>query len=96
MEQGLAKKLIELLVGQGVELDESIRWVQQEASPEEAKRYKEAVATLLTTSLVEILNPLWREHPTLVPEGIATVPKGNPECAIHGKVGLGGQGDENQ
>lgn len=47
---------------------------RQKSSEAEAEEYAVAVASALAEILVEVLNPLYRSHPDLAPEG-NTVPR---------------------
>ncbi len=64
-----AKKVNELLVQCLTNLNESARLVQVEASEEEFKGYRRAVGAVMGELLLEVLNPLYSEHPELKPDG---------------------------
>jgi hypothetical protein len=67
MTKNTAKVLSDLMVSMGKELNESLRTVQQKESEGDFKRYREAVSKMMTTMLVEVMNPLYAEHPDLKP-----------------------------
>ena len=62
-----AKRISELMLAFGAKLDESLGRIKQEESEEEFKRYRTAVSKLMTTMLLEVMNPLYAEHPDLKP-----------------------------
>ncbi|XXF79496.1 hypothetical protein P2318_07005 [Myxococcaceae bacterium GXIMD 01537] len=62
-----AKMLSELMVAMGAQLNESLRLVQETESEEEFKRYREVVSRLMTIMLVDVMNPVYAEHPGLRP-----------------------------
>ena len=62
-----AKAISELMVSMGAQLNESIRLVQSTEDDAEFKRYRDSVSKLMTTMLLEIMNPLYAEHPDLKP-----------------------------
>jgi hypothetical protein len=63
-----AKKVNELLVQCLSNLNESARLVQVEASDEEFKD-RRAVGAVMGELLLEVLNPLYSEHPDLKQDG---------------------------
>ena len=70
MRKEVARSVSDLMVKFGAELDESVARVKRDASSAEFERYREAVSKLMFTMLVEIMNPLYAEHPDLKPEGL--------------------------
>jgi hypothetical protein len=48
-------------------LDESYQQVEQTGTPDDVAAYKRAIGRILTPVFVEVLNPLYREHPGLKP-----------------------------
>lgn len=53
-----------------VRIDRSILTVQENCSPEEFKTYRLAAAKVLGEMLLEVMNPLYAEHPDLKPSGL--------------------------
>lgn len=51
------------------QLDASLIKVQQNCSEEEFNAYRYAVAHILAEALFQMVNPLYKEHPELKPEG---------------------------
>src|SRR5262245_6157568 len=70
MEMTTARTISQLLLDVSGELNESVRVAKDGCSPEEFLSYRGKVAEILTFILFEILNPLFREHPELKPEGL--------------------------
>jgi hypothetical protein len=67
MTNTTAKAISELMVSVGAHLNESIRLVQSTEDDVEFKRYRDSVSKIMTTMLMEIMNPLYTEHPELKP-----------------------------
>ncbi len=67
MTNTTAKAISELMVSMGARLNESVRLVQATEDDSEFKRYRDSVSKLMTVMLLEIMNPLYAEHPDLKP-----------------------------
>jgi hypothetical protein len=67
MTKTTAKALSELMLSIGASLDASISAVQSTESDAEFRKYRDSVSKILTTMLLEIMNPLYAEHPDLKP-----------------------------
>lgn len=67
MTKTTAKAVSELMLSIGASLDESLRTVQKSESEVDFKRYRDSISKLLTTMLMEIMHPLYAEHPDLKP-----------------------------
>jgi hypothetical protein len=65
--QLIARQVSDLMIEFSARLDGSILTVQEQCSPEEFKVYRLAVAKVLGEVLLEVLNPLYAEHPDLKP-----------------------------
>lgn len=87
MEKELAERLANLAAKVTEELGESVGWVNDACSEDEALYYRRAIATILTELLTRVMNPIYRAHPELAPPGM-TIPTGAPSCRIHGQVGF--------
>jgi len=66
----VARQISDLMVDFSGRLDASILTVQEQCSPEEFQVYRRAVARVLGEMLLEIMNPLYAEHPSLRPPGL--------------------------
>lgn len=53
------------------QLEESIRKIQNNASPDELREYRHWVGYVIHEILVKILNPLYKRHPDLKPPRLA-------------------------
>jgi hypothetical protein len=63
-----ARQISDLMVSVGASLDKSLSMVKDTESEAAFKKYRETVSKLLTTMLLEIMNPIYAEHPDLKPE----------------------------
>ena len=66
----MAQQISELMLEYSERINESILLVQQKCSHEEFKAYRLAAAKVMGEMLLEVMNPLYREHPDLKPEGL--------------------------
>ena len=91
MKKDVAAKISDLMQRYGNELNQSVGLVEENCSEAAWMEYRDAVAKLLTTALIDIMNPIYRQYPDLTPDAlVGTVPTG--ACRIYGKVGFGGTG----
>jgi hypothetical protein len=67
MKKELAAQLSTLMLEYGAKLDPSVELVTANGSEQEALRYKRAVGRIMGEMLVEIMNPIYAEHPDLKP-----------------------------
>ena len=67
MDKAIAKRVSALMLEYGAKLDESISLVMAHCNEEEFKRYRQSVGHILGYMLLEIMNPLYDEHPDLKP-----------------------------
>jgi hypothetical protein len=66
----VAQHISDLMIEFGGRLDSSIQVVAGRCSQEELQVYKRAVGKVLGEMLLEIMNPLYRVHPSLKPQGL--------------------------
>jgi hypothetical protein len=52
------------------QLDESVAAVKRTCPPEEFESYRRTVGKILSQVLLDVLNLLYAEHPTLKPPGL--------------------------
>jgi hypothetical protein len=64
--EGVSKLMLEF----GGRLDDSIATVRHGCSDAEFRAYRLAVGKVLGEMLLEIMNPIYREHPDLKPIGL--------------------------
>lgn len=67
MNDETAKKICMLMLDISVKLNESVHLAQYGAPPEEFSTYRAHVGSLIGHIYTDILSPLYREHPSLVP-----------------------------
>jgi hypothetical protein len=65
--QKIAKQISDLMLEFGARLDGSVLLVKNGCSEEEPIIYRSAVGELMGNMLTEIMNPLYKCHPTLKP-----------------------------
>jgi hypothetical protein len=63
----VAKQISDLMVEFQSRLDSSIVTVEEKCSSEEFDAYRRAVGKIMGEMLLEVLNPLYVEHPLLKP-----------------------------
>jgi hypothetical protein len=62
----IARQISDLMIEIGGRLDRSVLVLQQQCSPEESRVYGRAIGQVLG-DMLDILNPLYEEHPSLKP-----------------------------
>lgn len=67
MKKDVADVINRLMVDYGAKLNESVRLVMETSSAEEFETYRTAVGQIMGTMLIDIMNPIYREHPELKP-----------------------------
>lgn len=67
MNKDVAETINRLMLEFGAKLDGSVKLVMDSGSAEEFETYRMAVAQIMGTMLVDIMNPIYREHPELKP-----------------------------
>ncbi|MDI1446316.1 hypothetical protein [Polyangium sp. 6x1] len=67
MKRDVAEAINKLMLEYGAKLDESVRIVMESCSPSEFESYRAAVGQIMGTMLVDVMNPIYREHPDLKP-----------------------------
>lgn len=67
MKKDVAAKINTFMLAYGAELDHSVKLVTDTASAEEFEAYRAAIAKIMGTMLVDIMNPIYKEHPDLKP-----------------------------
>lgn len=66
----IAKQISDLMLEYGARLDESVLLIRNNCSEDELKAYRRAVGDIMGTMLTEVMNPLYKRHPTLKPKGL--------------------------
>lgn len=67
--ESVASDVAQLMLECTTRLDGSVALVQEKCSHEEFNAYRLAVGKVLGEILLEVLNPLYEEHPELKPSG---------------------------
>jgi len=67
MKRDVAEAINKLMLEYGAKLDESVRFVMESCSPSEFEAYRKAVGQIMGTMLLDVMNPIYREHPDLKP-----------------------------
>lgn len=68
MEKVVASKINELMLEYSAKLTESLRLVHETCTDKEYVAYRAVVAKLLGDMLLDVMNPIYAEHPDLKPE----------------------------
>jgi hypothetical protein len=69
-DEEVAKQVSDLMAGVCRRIEESLRLVQEKCSEEEFLRYQRAAASVMGYAYMDVLRPLYHEHPSLKPEGM--------------------------
>lgn len=67
MKKDVAETISKLMLEYGAKLDSSVKLVMDTSSADEFEAYRTAVGQIMGTMLVDIMNPIYREHPDLKP-----------------------------
>lgn len=68
LDRERASQILELMLEFARKLDESVRLVQTEAPNDAFDQYRASVGKLMGVMLLDIMNPIFDEHPDLKPE----------------------------
>jgi hypothetical protein len=70
MEHNVAKEITELMLKINGEINNSLFIVQESSDEVSYGRYKAAAANIMGEILIEILNPIFKQYPDLIPDGL--------------------------
>lgn len=70
----VAKKVSDILLQCGKELDASVLLVKENCTEEELNVYRKAIGKVMGELLIQVMNPLYRSHPEIKPSELH-VPK---------------------
>lgn len=73
MKRDIAETINNLMLEYGAKLDESVRLVMENCGKDEFDRYRSAVGQMMGTMLLDVMNPIYREHPDLKPPQLEDV-----------------------
>ncbi len=68
MNKQVASEIINLMVEFGSKLNHSITDIQDNCTEEEFNNYRKAVGKLMGNMLLDVMNPIFDEHPELKPD----------------------------
>jgi hypothetical protein len=68
MNRELAGEIVTILIAQSRELNDALLKIQQECEEEEFVFYRLSFGKVMGYMLTDILNPIFKEHPDLIPE----------------------------
>lgn len=66
-DNAVARQISEMMIEISGRLDRSVTTVKERCSSEEFETYRRAVGHIMGEMLLEVLNPLYAEHPSLKP-----------------------------
>jgi hypothetical protein len=67
----VAKEISLLMLEYGAKLDASVALVQQTCGEAELRAYKQAIGILMGDMLMNVMNPLYAQHPDLKPRELS-------------------------
>ena len=67
-DEDIAKEISQLMIEYGAKLDASVALVRQQCSAVEFEVYRRAVGTIMGDMLLNVMNPLYKEHRHLKPK----------------------------
>ncbi len=67
-DEDIAQKISQLMLEYGKRIDESISLVKDHCSKEEFETYRKAAGKIMGDMLLEVMNPIYKEHPDLKPK----------------------------
>jgi hypothetical protein len=70
MKIDVAEKLSVLMLQINAQLNDSVAFVRDHSTEKDFEVYRRAVGNVMGTIIDEISNPLYKEHASLVPDGL--------------------------
>jgi hypothetical protein len=70
MQKDAAKFVCDLMLECGRKLDQSLVQVKDACSTEEYETYRRTVGALMGTMFLDVMRPIYAEHPELEPEDL--------------------------
>lgn len=70
-DKDIAKEVNQLMLEYGAKLDMSVARVKQKCSAVEFEAYRKAVGKIMGYMLLDVMNPLYENHPDLKPKDLA-------------------------
>jgi hypothetical protein len=69
-DREVAKGVSELMLEIGSLLNRSVTTVQEHCSESETNQYRKIVGVIMGEMLLEVMNPIYRDHPDLKPPSL--------------------------
>jgi hypothetical protein len=69
-DPSVAKRVSDLMLEIGDRVNESIAEIRTACPPDEFANYRRAAGAVMAEILLQVLNPLYRDHPSLRPPGL--------------------------
>ncbi len=66
-DEAIARQISELMLDFGARLDQSVKMVEDNCTPEEFAVYRRSVGAIMAEMLLGVMNPLYADHPALKP-----------------------------
>jgi hypothetical protein len=79
MDLKVAEKISILMLQLNSKLDDSIAYVRDHCSQEEFEEYRRAAGKIMGAILLDIEEPIFKEHPSLLPDGLGGPNKIDPK-----------------
>lgn len=76
MQREIASEILALMMEYSGKFDRSLSHVMNTCSNEEFLKYRKAVGWILGTMFVDIMTPIFKEHPDLEPESLRSTHEG--------------------
>ena len=70
MKKETAKQVVSILLESSSKLEESLRLVASEGNADDTAYYRKIVAIIMGEMFVELMRPIFKEHPDLKPPGL--------------------------
>ena len=80
----VAKQTILIIKECSDRLDESITLVQDSCDPNEFQKYRKVAGRIMGSMLIDIMNPIFKEHPDIMPKELKDVKDAHKEKANKG------------
>ena len=78
MDFDVAEKISILMLQLNSKLDDSVAYVRDNCTQEELEVYRRAVGKIMGAILMDIEEPIFKEHPSLLPDGLGGPNKIDP------------------
>ncbi|MCW8880576.1 MAG: hypothetical protein OQJ89_05665 [Kangiellaceae bacterium] len=69
-DKDIAKQIAQITYDSRVSLSQSVKLVKDNCSEEESKKYEAAMARIVGYLILDVMEPLYSEHPELKPDDI--------------------------